>query len=112
MSVEICPKCKENYSYQEGHLYICPMCFHEWTEEDYIRQQEAMTLRDVNGNVIEDGSDASIAMDLKLGSQTIKQGTRVKNIKILDEDHDGHDIQGKIDQVGTIYLKSSVIKIN
>lgn len=110
MSLPICPKCKENYTYQEGHLYICPMCFHEWTEESIKEEEEALILRDINGNQIEDGDEATIAIDLKLGKDKIKQGSKVKNIQILEEVVDGHDIQGKIDGYGTLYLKSSVIK--
>lgn len=110
MALPVCPKCKENYTYQDGHLYVCPSCFHEWTAESTQEEEEAQIIRDINGNPIENGDEAIIAKDLKLGKDTIKQGLKVKSIRILNEPVDGHDIQGKIDGFGTLYLKSSVIK--
>lgn len=110
LTLPACPKCDENYTYEDGHLFICPMCFHEWTEESLKAEEEASIIRDMNGNQIENGDEATIASDLKLGKDTIKRGSKVKNIQILDEHVDGHDIQGRIDGFGTLYLKSSVIK--
>lgn len=110
MNLPVCPKCGDQYTYQDGHLYICPMCFHEWTEESLLAEEEALIIRDVNGNPIENGDEATIVSDLKLGKNTIKQGAKVKGIQILDTPVDGHDIQGKVDGFGTLYLKSSVIK--
>ncbi len=110
MGLPICPKCGGEYTYEEGHLYICPMCFYEWTEESARAEAEAAILRDVNGNPIEEGDSATIVRDLRIGSDTIKQGTRVRNIRILDSPVDGHDIEGRVDGFGSLYLKSSVIK--
>ncbi len=110
MSLPLCPKCNESYTYQEGHLFICPMCFHEWTQESLKAEEEALIIRDINGNPIVDGDNAVIAMDLKLGKDTIKQGTKVKGIQRLDDPVDGHNIQGKVDGFGSLLLKSSVIK--
>ena len=102
MSLPLCPKCNESYTYQEGHLFICPMCLKA--------EEEALIIRDINGNPIVDGDNAVIAMDLKLGKDTIKQGTKVKGIQRLDDPVDGHNIQGKVDGFGSLLLKSSVIK--
>lgn len=110
MTLPNCPKCDGEYTYQEGHLFICPMCFNEWTEESQKAAEEALITRDSNGNVLEDGDDVTVIRDLKLGNETIKQGAKAKNIKILDEEVDGHDIQGRVDGFGVIYLKSSVVK--
>lgn len=110
MSLPSCPKCKENYTYQDNHLYICPMCFYEWTEESERIKEEESLIKDSNGNVLEDGDDVTTIRDLKLGKETIKQGSKAKSIQILDEPVDNHDIQGKIDGFGTILLKSSVVK--
>lgn len=110
MSLPKCPKCGEAYTYQEGHLYICPMCFHEWTDKCQEEAEEAELIRDSNGNILENGDDVIVIRDLKLGKDTIKQGTKAKNIQILDEEYNGHDIQGRIDGFGVIYLKSSVVK--
>lgn len=110
MSLPKCPKCGESYTYQEGHLYICPMCFNEWTDKSQREAEEAALIRDSNGNILEDGDDVIVTRDLKLGKDTIKQGTKAKNIQILDEEYNGHDIQGRVDGSGVIYLKSSVVK--
>ncbi|MGB4612855.1 MAG: zinc ribbon domain-containing protein YjdM [Erysipelotrichaceae bacterium] len=111
MGLPSCPKCNESYTYESGGLLVCPMCFHEWTLEDQEAAIEASKLRDSVGNEIIEGSDAIIAMDLKLGSDTIKQGTKVKGITILDTPENDHDIQGRVDGFGTLLLKSSVIKV-
>ncbi|HQB32085.1 MAG TPA: zinc ribbon domain-containing protein YjdM [Erysipelotrichaceae bacterium] len=111
MSLPNCPKCDQPYTYEDGTMLVCPMCFHEWTEESRKAAEEAAKLRDAFGNEILDGTEAIIAMDLKLGSDTIKQGTKVKNITILEYPQDGHDIQGRVDGFGTLLLKSAVIKV-
>ncbi len=110
MTMTNCPECNGEYTYMDGHLYVCPTCFFEWTEESMREAQEALIVRDLNGNEIKDGDDALIAQDLKLGKDTIKQGTKVKALQILDSTVDGHDLQGKVDGFGNLYLKSSVIK--
>lgn len=105
-----CPRCKENYSYQDGHVYVCPMCHYEWTLESEQQKLEDQLIKDSNGNVLSDGDDVTIIKDLKVGSDVIKQGTRVKNIKLLDEFVNDHDISAKVDGIGSVYLKSSVVK--
>lgn len=110
MSLPKCPQCQEDHTYPDGHLYICPICFHEWTEESLKEAEEALLTRDANGNVLNNGDDVFIVTDLKLGKDTLKQGTKVKNIRILDEAINDHDLQAKVDGFGTLYLKSSVVK--
>lgn len=110
MSLPNCPKCNESYTYEDGNLLVCPMCFHEWTEESQRLAEEALILRDANGNELNEGDDVTVIRDLKLGKDTIKQGAKAKNIRILDTPVDGHDIEGRVDGFGTIYLKSSVVK--
>lgn len=110
MSLPSCPKCHESYTYEDGNLYVCPMCFHEWTEASQQAAEEALIIRDANGNPLQTGDDVTIIRDLKLGKDTLKQGTKAKNIRILDVPVDGHDIDGRVDGFGTIYLKSSVVK--
>lgn len=110
MTLPACPKCGENYTYEDGHLYVCPMCFHSWDLMTQEAAEEALVTRDVNGNILEDGDDVIIAQDLKLGKDTIKQGTKAKGLRILDDPVDGHDLQAKVDGFGTLYLKSSVVK--
>lgn len=110
MSLPACPQCHENYTYEDGHTYVCPMCFYEWTEASIMAETEAMLIRDSNDNPLADGDDVTIIKDLKLGNDTIKQGTRVRNIKILDQEVDGHDLQARIEGHGMVYLKGSVVK--
>lgn len=105
-----CPQCHENYAYQDGHLFICPMCNHEWTIESQQLVEEEALIKDSNGKPLEDGDSVTIVKDLKVGRDVIKQGTRVKNIKLLDEMVDDHDLLARVEGVGSIYLKSSVVK--
>lgn len=111
MNLPNCPKCNENHTYKDGHMYVCPMCFYEWSKDDQKEIEESEIIRDANGNKIINGNDALIIQDLKLGKDTIKKGTKVKNIKILETIVNNHDIEGKIDGFGNLYLKSSVIKM-
>ncbi|WP_341436725.1 alkylphosphonate utilization protein [Neofamilia massiliensis] len=67
-------------------------------------------IRNSNGNILENGDDVIVIRDLKLGKDIIKQGTKAKNIQILDEEYNGHNIQGRVDGFGVVYLKSSVVK--
>lgn len=110
MSLPACPACQENHTYSDGHLYVCPMCFHEWTDESQRLAEEALIIRDANGNALNTGDDVTVIRDLKLGKDVIRQGTRVKNIRLLEHPVDGHDIEAKVDRFGSLYLKSSVVK--
>lgn len=110
MTLPNCPKCDANYTYEEGHLLICPMCFHEWTIESQKAEEDALLTKDANGNVLADGDDVITIKDLKLGNDNLKQGMKAKGIKILDIPMNDHDLTGKVDKFGTIYLKSSVVK--
>ncbi|ARJ51980.1 zinc ribbon domain-containing protein YjdM [Staphylococcus lutrae] len=106
-----CPQCDSEYTYEDGGLYICPMCAYEWTPETLQTETEATVIRDANGNPLQDGDTVSVIRDLKVkgSSQMIKQGTKVKNIKLVDPE-DGHDIDCKIPGFGQIGLKSEVVK--
>jgi protein PhnA len=105
-----CPNCQSEFTYEDGVLLICPMCSHEWTLESEKESDESTKVyKDANGNVLNDGDTVTIIKDLKLkGSSTVlKQGTRVKNIRLVDEDH---DIDCKIDGFGPMKLKSEFVK--
>lgn len=110
MALPACMECKEDMTYEMGNLLVCPMCGHEWTQEEQTAAEEALIIRDINGKVLETGDDVIIAQDLKVGKDTLKQGTKVKNITILDELVNDHDISAKVDGFGVMYLKSSVVK--
>ena len=104
-----CPKCNSEYTYEDGHLLICPECANEWTVESQQAEEEASIIRDANGNELNDGDTVSVIKDLKVkGSSTaIKMGTTVKNIKLVDGDH---NIDCKIDGFGAMQLKSEFVK--
>lgn len=104
-----CPKCDSPYGYPDGNLWVCPECFHEWSPE-MMAQEEAAKFLDVNGIKLHDGDSVIVAKDLKAGSSTIKSGTKVRSIRLLDEPVNGHDISCKIDGHGSMYLKCSVVK--
>ncbi|EKB53632.1 zinc ribbon domain-containing protein YjdM [Falseniella ignava] len=106
-----CPKCDSDLTYTDGNLMICPMCGHEWTEEEHAAALEAEIIRDANGTALADGDNVSVIREIKLkGSNRIKQGTRVTNIRLLDHPVDGHDIECTIDGFGRMYLKSELVK--
>lgn len=105
-----CPKCNSEYTYQDSLLFICPECAHEWTTEDGEPKPEtAKIIKDANGNVLQDGDSVTVIKDLKVKgtSLVVKVGTKVKNIKLVDGDH---DIDCKIDGIGAMKLKSEFVK--
>lgn len=115
MSLPNCPKCDAEYTYEDGALLVCPMCAHEWTAAETdaasAEAQDAV-IRDAVGNELKDGDAVTVIRDLKVkGSSTsIKVGTKVKSIRLLDDPVDGHDIDCKVDGFGQMKLKSSVVK--
>ena len=104
-----CPKCNSEYTYEDGSLVVCPECVYEWNPNT---QEEENVIKDVNGNVLNDGDSVTVVKDLKVkgASSSIKIGTKVKNIRLVPDAADGHDIECKIDGFGAMKLKSSVVK--
>ena len=104
-----CPKCNSEYTYEDGSLVVCPECGYEWNPNP---QEEENVIKDVNGNVLNDGDSVTVVKDLKVkgASSSIKIGTKVKNIRLVPDAADGHDIECKIDGFGAMKLKSSVVK--
>ena len=104
-----CPNCNSEYTYEDGSLLVCPECAHEWNPS---AQEEENVIKDVNGNVLNDGDSVTVVKDLKVkgASSSIKIGTKVKNIRLVPDAADGHDIECKIDGFGAMKLKSSVVK--
>ncbi len=109
MSYPACPKCGSEFTYEDGNMLVCPMCFNEWNSGAEI-EDTASIIRDANGNELQDGDDVVVIKDLKLGGNTIKQGSKAKNIRLLEVPVNGHDIEARVDGFGTIYLKSSLVK--
>ncbi|MEG6616145.1 zinc ribbon domain-containing protein YjdM [Peptococcaceae bacterium 1198_IL3148] len=105
-----CPKCNSEYTYEDGNLLICPECAHEWTlESETDNGADNKIVKDANGNVLNDGDTVTVIKDLKVkgSSSAIKMGTRVKNIRLVDGDH---NIDCKIDGFGAMKLKSEFVK--
>lgn len=106
-----CPACNAEYTYEDGILYVCPSCGHEWSKEsssaDSSAQEEG--IRDANGNLLQNGDSVVVIKDLKVrgSSLVVKVGTKVKNIRLVDGDH---DIDCKIDGIGAMQLKSEFVR--
>lgn len=108
---QACPKCESPYGYPDGQLWVCPECFHEWSLEASAEEEVAAPkFLDANGNQLQEGDSVTVIKDLKAGKATIKSGTKVKNIRLLDEPVNDHDISCKVDGHGAMYLKCSVVK--
>ncbi len=107
-----CPQCSSPYAYPDRHLMICPECCHEWNPEAAVFEslEDSALFVDANGTVLENGDAVTVLKDLKVGKDTIKSGTKVKGIRLLDEPVNGHDISCKVPGIGSMYLKCSVVK--
>lgn len=113
-----CPECSESYTYEQGVLIVCPMCAHEWSPSADSDGKSFSTddggVRDAVGNLLVDGDAARVVKGLKVagsGGGTIKVGTRVKSIRLLDQPVNGHDIAASVPSLGRIYLKPSATKM-
>lgn len=104
-----CPKCNSPYGYPDGSLWVCPECFHEWSLEASSEESKPKFVCS-NGNELKDGDSVTVIRDLKAGKGTIQRGTKVKNIRLLDEPVNGHEIACKIDGHGSVYLTCGVVK--
>jgi protein PhnA len=118
-SLPPCPECSSEYTYEMGALLVCPECAHEWSasaQTDAAAGTDTATdaaavIKDAVGNVLADGDTVTVVKDLKIkGSSTvIKVGTKVRGIRLVNGVGD-HDIDCKVDGVGPMQLKSSVVK--
>jgi protein PhnA len=107
-----CPKCDSEYTYEEGSLYICPMCAYEWNKDATESEEETgLVVKDANGNILADGDSVTVIKDLKVkgSSDGIKVGTKIKNIRLV-EGSDGHNIDCKVAGIGQIKLKQEFVK--
>lgn len=106
-----CPECGSEYTYEMGALLVCPECAHEWSPTEAAEAAAAAVIRDAYGNELHDGDTVTVLRDLKIkgSSSVVKVGTRVRNIRLVNGVGD-HDIDCRIDGVGPMQLKSSVVK--
>ena len=105
----LCPKCNSEYTYEDRGLLVCSQCAHEWRLRDAPSELHERIVKDAHGNVLKDGDSVTIIKDLKVkgSSLVVKVGTKVKNIRLVDGDH---DIDCKIDGIGAMKLKSEFVK--
>jgi protein PhnA len=106
-----CPKCGSEFTYEDGDQFVCPECAHEWPQAAAAAEstEQARVVRDSNGAELHDGDSVTVIKDLKVkgSSLVVKVGTRVKNIRLVEGDH---DIDCKIDGIGAMQLKSEFVK--
>lgn len=114
-----CPKCNSDITYPEGNKMVCTQCFHEWSEKDEAEakakaggtagESNADKVLDSNGQELHDGDTVVVIKDLpvKGASKSVKSGTKVKNIRLVDGDH---NIACKIDGFGSMNLKSEFVR--
>ncbi len=108
-----CPKCKSPYTYESGLLLTCPECGHEWSAEAVKAEEssssDTLVVKDSNGAILQDGDTVVVIKDLPVKgySKNIKSGTKVKNIRLTDGDH---NIDCKVDGFGAMALKSIFVR--
>ncbi|MCB1615326.1 MAG: alkylphosphonate utilization protein [Pseudomonadales bacterium] len=105
-----CPACQSVYTYEDRGLLVCPECAHEWQPGDTVgKDDEATFFTDANGNELKDGDTVTVIKDLKVkgSSSSVKVGTKVKNIRLVEGDH---NIDCKIEGFGAMKLKSEFVK--
>jgi protein PhnA len=109
-SLPPCPQCHSEYTYEDGEMLMCPECAHEWSPSSTAEPTEVqLVVRDAVGNVLQDGDSVTVIKDLKVkgSSSVVKVGTKVKNIRLVEGDH---DIDCKIDGIGAMGLKSEFVR--
>lgn len=108
-SLPNCPKCNSEYTYEDGDNFVCPECAHEWPKTASASDDDAIIVRDANGNLLADGDNATVIKDLKIKgtSSVIKVGTKVKIVRLVEGDH---DLDCKVDGHGAMMLKSEFVK--
>lgn len=104
-----CPQCQSEFTYEDGAMWNCPECGHEWAQTSADAGEQQRVIKDAHGNILQDGDSVTVIKDLKIkgSSAVVKVGTKVKNIRLVDGDH---DIDCKIDGIGAMGLKSEFVK--
>ncbi|MCF8178969.1 MAG: alkylphosphonate utilization protein [Sulfuritalea sp.] len=104
-----CPECNSGFTYEDGDMFVCPECAHEWPQKEAESAEGPRVVCDAHGTVLQDGDTITVIKDLKIkgSSSVLKVGTKVKNIRLVEGDH---DIDCKIDGIGAMKLKSEFVK--
>lgn len=109
-SIPSCPKCSSEYTYEDADMYVCPECTYEWAKNAVVESADSLrVVRDAYGNVLNDGDTVTVIKDLKVkgSSSVVKVGTKIKNIRLVEGDH---DIDCRIEGIGEMQLKSEFVK--
>lgn len=104
-----CPQCDSKYTYEDRGLFVCSACAYEWDKNSPVTNSNDRIIKDAHGNTLQDGDTVTVIKDLKVkgSSLVVKVGTKVKNIRLVEGDH---DIDCKIDGIGAMQLKSEFVK--
>ena len=104
-----CPNCNSEWTYEQAGAFVCPECGHEWSGSTETQPEDTQVVKDANGNTLNDGDTIVVAKDLKVkgSSLVVKVGTKVKNIRLVEGDH---DIDCKVPGIGAMQLKSEFVK--
>jgi protein PhnA len=107
-----CPECSSEYAYEMGDLLVCPECGHEWNPAATAEAGDDGVIKDSVGNPLADGDSVTVVKGLKVKGSTvgIKAGTKVRNIRLIHDSKDDHDIDCKVEGIGPMRLKSSVVR--
>jgi protein PhnA len=105
-----CPSCQSEYAYSTGNeMLMCPECGHEWNPAEVVEEPAGLVVKDANGNILQDGDSVIVLKNLPVKGmpQDVKAGTKVKNIRLTEGDH---NIDCKIDGFGSMGLKSEFVR--
>ncbi|MDD5106716.1 MAG: zinc ribbon domain-containing protein YjdM [Desulfuromonadaceae bacterium] len=104
-----CPTCSSTFTYEDGEMYVCPECAHEWPISAVENTVSEPVVRDAFGNELKAGDSITVVKDLKIkgSSAVVKTGVKIKIIRLVSGDH---DIDCKIDGIGAMQLKSEFVK--
>lgn len=108
-----CPACQSAFAYEDRGIWNCLECGHEWNAASVASNDDEAAvkiIRDANGVELKDGDSVTVIKDLKFQGGVVKVGTKVKNIRLLPDAGDGHDIDCKIPGIGPMGLKSEFVK--
>jgi protein PhnA len=104
-----CPSCHSEFTYQDGELFLCPDCQHEWNPNVASEEEGSVVVKDAHGNVLAAGDTVTVVKDLKIkgSSSSVKVGTKCKILRLQEGDH---DLDCKVDGMGSLQLKSQFVK--
>ncbi len=106
-----CIKCGSEFTYEDGNMYVCPECAHEWAKDSGSSVAAPLEVRDAHGHLLKDGDSVTIIKDLKVkgAPSALKIGVKVKDIRLVEPEN-GHNITAKIKGFGQMMLKSEFVK--